>query len=291
MPAKKKESTALVKGLKKKADDLTVYLEERKELFSELCSGVLNSSRLIHMAMACGRLNPDLLKCSPSSWVVALLDASFFGLEPNPQLGEAYLIPYKIKGVMTVQFMPGYKGLRRLAVESGAVASIRAYAVYEKDTFSLQPDREWEGKAPFTHSRWRTGDPKNTEGAGDLTDVYAVWKLPDGSREFLYMPRNGSQSIEYYRSRSRATKGPWTDKGTYPAMAKKTVIRRACDELPLSTGSRLGLAIKHEDEFETQDAPLHMFDYDEGSGAVEPQLAEEASEPQAPPPPQEGQLF
>lgn len=271
------EETALVRSLKEEADDLQHYLLERTDMFNKVCQGVLNSSRMIHMAMACGRLNPDLLRCEQSSWVVALLDASFFGLEPNPQLGEAYLIPYKIKGRMTVQFMPGYKGLRRLAVESGAVASVRAFAVYERDEFSLQPDREWEGKAPFTHVRFR--DPKDKKGAGALTDVYAVWKLENGEREFLHLPKYGPQSIEYYRSRSRSTKGPWNDVGTYPAMAKKTALRRACDELPINPGTKLGLLMTHEDEFEVQDSPLHMFNYDEKTGEVSPELAEQQADP------------
>ena len=59
------------------------------------------------------------------------------GLEPNTPLGQAYLIPYTVKGVPTVQFQIGYKGLIDLAYRSGEIESIQAHVVYENDSFDF----------------------------------------------------------------------------------------------------------------------------------------------------------
>lgn len=81
-----------------------------------------------------------LEKCTPMSFVAALMNAAQLGLEPNTPLGQAYLIPYrnKKKGVVECQFQIGYKGLIDLVYRNENVQTIQAQAVYENDVFEYE---------------------------------------------------------------------------------------------------------------------------------------------------------
>lgn len=161
------------------------------------------------------RQSTKLQQCRPESLLGALMTAAQLGLEPGP-LGEAYLVPFKDQ----VTFIPGYRGLLKLAWNSGQLKHISARVVYEADQFDyaygLHPD--------LTHKPAR-GD------RGGITDVYACAVLLDGGAEFevLSVP-----DVEAIRARSRAAKdGPWrTD---WDAMARKTAVRQLAKWLPMTT--------------------------------------------------------
>ena len=59
--------------------------------------------------------------------------------------------------------------------------------------------------------------------------TYCVYKEKDQDREFLYMTDEEIQSVKKKSPGSTRPSSPWnTD---YPAMARKTVIRRVCNFL------------------------------------------------------------
>ena len=72
------------------------------------------------------------------SFIAALMNAAQLGLEPNTPLGQAYLIPYKNKGILECQFQIGYKGMIDLAYRTGQVQMIQAQIVREHDFFEYQ---------------------------------------------------------------------------------------------------------------------------------------------------------
>ncbi|WP_157680134.1 recombinase RecT [Mycobacterium dioxanotrophicus] len=172
--------------------------------------------RMARIAVTVVRATPKLAECSPASFLGALLTASQLGLEPGPT-GEAYFVPYK----QTCTFIPGYRGLIKLARQSGQVSDIYAEIVYANDKFKvtrgLQRNIEHEEAA----DRNNRGKP---------TDVYAVAKFKDGTTTFVTMTVN---EVEAIRRRSMAANnGPWvTD---WEAMAKKTAVRQLSKWLPLS---------------------------------------------------------
>ena len=61
---------------------------------------VLTSERFTRMALSAINNTPELANCTPMSFIAALMNAAQLGLEPNTPLGQAYLIPYKNKGVL-----------------------------------------------------------------------------------------------------------------------------------------------------------------------------------------------
>lgn len=187
----------------------------------------LNPERMARIATTALRQTPKLGECTPASFLGALLTSAQLGLEPNTPAGEAYLVPFKNKNretgryEMVCTFIPGYRGLVKLARQSNQITEIYSEIVYENDDFDyvMGLDRE------LRHKRPPLGTPR-----GKPVGVYAVAKFVNGGRQFEVMTVD---EVEAVRARSKAaTNGPWvTD---WEPMAKKTAFKRLAKWLPLS---------------------------------------------------------
>ena len=67
----------------------------------------LTPERFTRMALSAINNTPELAECTPMSFIGALMNAAQLGLEPNTPLGQAYLIPYKNKGVLECHYRRG----------------------------------------------------------------------------------------------------------------------------------------------------------------------------------------
>lgn len=200
----------------KRADGLRVLLDrQRPEIARALTGTALDPERFTRVALTVIRQNPQLQRCKPESLLGALMTAAQLGLEPGP-LGEAYLVPFGDN----VTFIPGYRGLIKLAWQSGQLRHISAHVVYTADVFDYSL-----GLEPTLVHRPARGS------RGDAVYAYAVAQLVNGGTEFVVLTIG---EIEALRRRSRAAeKGPWvTD---WEAMARKTAVRQLIRWLPLST--------------------------------------------------------
>lgn len=184
---------------------------------------VMTPERFMRIATTAVTQNPTLGKCTPGSFMGALLTAAQLGLEPNTPLGQAYLIPYRNDGVLECQFQLGYRGLIELAHRSGEIKSIEAHIVREGDVFEYELGLEPKLKhVPAMKDR------------GEITWVYAVYKLVNGGYGFEVMSKADIEEHKKKYSKA-AQKGfsPW--KTAWEEMAKKTVIKRALKYAPLTT--------------------------------------------------------
>ena len=71
--------------------------------------------------------DPKLQKCEPQSILAAAITAANLRLSVNPDIGQAYLVPYGNK----CKFQIGWKGLIQLAQRTGKYKSIIAVSVCE----------------------------------------------------------------------------------------------------------------------------------------------------------------
>lgn len=183
----------------------------------------MSPDRMARIATTVLRQTPALARTTPESFLGALLTASQLGLEPGPT-GEAYLVPYG----QVCTFVPGYRGLIKLARNSGQLRDIWAEIVYERDefTYTLGLHRD------LIHEPAK-GD------RGKPVAVYAAAQLVDGGTPFVVMT---VAEVEAIRGRSKAGKnGPWvTD---WAAMAKKTVVKQLAKWLPLSAEMSAAVAL------------------------------------------------
>jgi recombination protein RecT len=209
--------------------------------------------RLIKTLLVAANRQPDLLQCTQSSILETINRAAELGLDLSGTLGEAYAVPFnnKIKWkddnghdretwVKQAQFIPGYRGLAKLAWQSGEIRRIEAEVVYVKDKFIFR--KGLNGTLEF--EPFMDGDRGEEKGA------YALVEMKAGGVMYDYMSK---ADIERVRNRAQSKNSPaWRDH--WPEMAKKTVFRRVAKWLPLST-EKFTRAIESDDtDFEMVDA-------------------------------------
>lgn len=68
---------------------------------------VMTPERFTRITMSAIANNPQLAQCTTQSLLGAMMQAAQLGVEPNTPLGQAYLIPYRNKGTLEVQFQLG----------------------------------------------------------------------------------------------------------------------------------------------------------------------------------------
>lgn len=218
-------ATQTVVPIKQKVANVRNLLEKCRDQLAMALPKHLDANRMIRIAMTSIQKTPKLLDCTQASLIGAVMQAAQLGLEPDGLLGQAYLVPYKT----TATLIPGYKGLLKLARNSGEISTIYAHEVYAKDQF----------KFSYGLNECLEHTPTAEEDPGEVIAFYAVCKLKDGSHQFEVMWK---RQVDTVRKRSRAANdGPWvTD---FNEMGRKTVLRRLCKMLPSSVELASAIAI------------------------------------------------
>lgn len=194
---------------------LAQLIERMKPEMARALPKHLDADRMVRIALTVLKQTPKLAECDPSTFLGALMTATQLGLEPGP-LGEAYLVPYG----RTVTFIPGYRGLVKLAWQSGQLSSIAAHVVYEADDFDFA-----YGLEPTLRHK------PSLKARGNVIAAYAVATFKHGGNAFEVM---GIDDIEAIRRRSKSgSSGPWST--DWDQMARKTVLKRLAKWLPLSS--------------------------------------------------------
>ncbi|MBL4596912.1 MAG: recombinase RecT [Robiginitomaculum sp.] len=174
----------------------------------------------------------------------AILNVAAVGVSLNPALAHAYLVPRDGSICLDIS----YRGLVKLATDSGAIEWAKSILVYEADEF------KWRGptEAPlheadvFAVDRMNASDPLI-----NLKGGYCLAKLKDGS---LMVDVMTAGEILEVRDSSKAKKGPWAGKWA-GEMAKKTLVKRASKSWPQSSErERMDVAINVLNEHEGLEA-------------------------------------
>ncbi len=161
--------------------------------------------------------NEMLAKCSIESVQNAVINIAAVGLTLNPADQYAYLVPEYNKKTRQneCQLRISFKGLIKVATDTGAIKWVKAEVVKANDTF------EYRGinNAPLHHM-----NPFSDR--GETIGVYCVAKTHEG--EYL-VDAISAEEIEKIRSCAK-TDGVWSK---WPdEMAKKAVIKRASKQWP-----------------------------------------------------------
>lgn len=203
--------------------NLKGFLEKHVGLLQEVATKTITPERMVRLVCAAASRQPELAECDPISILRSMVQAAEHGLEVCSGANEAYLVPFfnsKTKK-KEAQYIPGYQGLAKLAIESGKVRNIEARVVRAKDAFDYEL-----GLTPTIKHK-----PSMDEDPGKVVAVYAIAFLPDGGHQFDVMSR---AEVEAIQARSKAAGfGPW--KTDWNEMAKKTVVRRLYKYLPKLT--------------------------------------------------------
>lgn len=159
--------------------------------------------------------NDMLSDCDPDSLYSASMTAAALDLPINPNLGFAYIIPYrKGKGRnsrVIAQFQMGYKGYIQLAQRSAQYKTISAAPIYDGQLINEDPLRGFE--FDFTNKQ------------SDTVIGYASYfKLLNGFEKIFYMTADQVEKhAKTYSQSYKSGYGVWND--DFEAMAVKTVLK------------------------------------------------------------------
>ncbi len=192
-------------------------------------------------AMQAFQTNSALGKCSVESVRNSIINVAAIGLTLNPALGYAYLVPESNSCNLKVSF----KGLLKIATDSGSIKWAKAEVVKEGDTFNYcgpckMPEHIMQ---PFGNR-------------GKTVGVYCIAKTHEGD---ILVDIMDAAEIEKIKGAAK-TKNVWNQ---WPdEMAKKAIIKRASKQWPKTDrDDRLDLAVAAVNEEEgSEDMPRQERD-------------------------------
>lgn len=235
-----------------KAQSIRAYMEQPAimAMLSRVMDDPAKKDRFISIAMTAITKNPLLLDCDKKSLLTTVLTATQLNLSLDPNLGEAYVVPYwnKSRKCFDAQFQTGYKGIMKLARNSG-VSYIDARCVYAGDHYKY-----FEGSEGtiIEHTPVPRSSRKKTEGGEDIfVAAYARAKLKDGNTLAVWLwaediddRKNRSQSVQ--SQAKKREKGDWAADTPWDtdteAMRLKSAIRALSKYLPQSPEQALAEA-------------------------------------------------
>lgn len=212
-------------------------IQKAKDRFLKVASSTVNYDKESIFAMQALMKNSfamDTANKNPQSVHLAMINVASTGLTLNPANGYAYLVPRDGQIVLDIS----YKGLIKIATDSGAVVWARADIVYSDDQFT------YHGPAKMPD---HTADPFKAE-RGEIVGCYCIAKTKDGDiltevMPMLELAKIRAKSMAYAKKNS----GPWVE--WFEQMAKKAVIKRASKTWPY-TDDRLAQAVEVANEGE-----------------------------------------
>lgn len=184
------------------------------------------------------------MKASVETVAERVIACHHLGLEIGDQ---AYLVPYSGDANLII----GPRGLIALAYRSAFVRSLHVGIVFRADveaklfTYNLGNGDISHEKA--THGRRSGGTPEQL-----ITHAYCIVHTTTGGRFAEVLT---AEDIGYYRSFSKASKGPWFD--NFEGMCRKTAIKRGLEFVPRSP---LMAAALRETEVGGYEIPEEMWE-------------------------------
>lgn len=209
---------------------MKAYITKMEGEIKKALPSVLTPERFTRIVMSAISSTPQLAETTPQSFLGAMMTAAQLGMEPNTPLGQAYLLPYRNKGVLECQFQLGYKGLIDLAYRSGEVTIIQAHEVCENDdfTYSFGLDPQLHHVPAKSHR-------------GEVICYYAMFRTKDGGFGFEVMSREDVEKhAKRYSKSYNSGFSPWNT--NFDEMAKKTVLKKALKYAPLKSDFVRGIS-------------------------------------------------
>jgi len=267
-------------------EPLDVMIQKSVKEIGQTLPRHLSPERLVRIALTAVRLNPELTKCTPASFMGSLFVLAQMGLEPIA--GRAYILPYKTRrktasgwiDVSEAQAIIGYKGLVDLFYRHESALTIDAHEVRQNDDFAYE-----YGSASFLRHRPASGD------RGEIIGYYAVAQIKGGGAIFRYMTQQEAMDHGKKHSKTWVTE-EWDDqkkikvKLEHPhfikaspwarepeAMCKKTVLIQLAKFLPLSVEMQRAIEVD-ETSREYREGITNMADLPVTTEWEEPQSIE-----------------
>lgn len=219
----------------------TQYIEKVGPKFNEIASHGkhVTWAEECQFAIQALQKNEKLAQCIPLTVQNAIVNVAAVGLTLNPALGYAYLVPEPVKQLdnqwrQECMLRVSFKGLLKIATDSGSILLCKAEIVKEKDDFV------YTGAFSLPEHKM-----KPFEDRGKTVGVYCAAKTHQGDWIVDVM---GMDEVNKIKEKAK-TKTVWTE--WEDEMIKKAIIKRASKQWPKTDrDDRLDKAISIVNEYE-----------------------------------------
>lgn len=240
---------------------LGLLLKSQLKAFQSLLPKVATPERMARLFLDATARTPKLLQCTPESMTKAMIDCARMGLEPVGK-GGVWLVPFGREVVAITD----YRGETTLAYRSGFVKAVHTLCIYQNERPKFH-HAVVDGVERVDHEPMSLA---SEEERGPFIGVYCAVELMTGGKVYAVLSK---ERVEHYRGKSKAANskdGPWVN--DFDAMARKTAIKRAMNEVPQSSEYRALIANEEAREYgEPEPFPLEGFTIDVVSEPVEPE--------------------
>lgn len=226
-------------------------LDAYNPLIANVLPRHVTPEKLIQVSTLIVSRNQDLKKCTTKSLIGAIMGAGVSGLDLNPALGQAYLIPRWNSKTREneANFQIGYQGYVQLMQQSGRVQTVYAEVVRENDEFrvsyGLDPD--------IKHV-------PNIDDPGELKYAYAVVKFKDGGHVFRVLNRRQVMARKNKSMAKDSKFSPWNDEDFEEEMWRKSAILAVRKYVPVDTDPERSLRFQNALTLDDKTVTSDMFD-------------------------------
>ena len=236
-------STVLKNGvIKARFDEI---LGKRSSKFISSLISLINADKMLSQAFI----------ENPMSVLQVGMKAATFDMPIGNDLGFAYIIPFRVNGKPSAQFILGYKGIIQLALRSNIYTKIGASDVRDGELISSDPlfgdyEIEWIKNPSERNSK-------------SIIGYIAGIRTKNGFEKKLYMSKEEIVEYEAKNRRGQYQSPSW--KNYFDAMAMKTVLRRLLGtygllSIDIDTDADTTREIINSDDLESETIDVDMED-------------------------------
>ena len=184
---------------------------------------------------------------NPAAFLSAMLDAARLGLEPGTE--QFYLTPRSVKGRSEILGIIGWQGYVELMYRAGAVATVVARVVREKDDYQYQ-----EGVDDVPRHTYQKFAGQKVR--GKLVGVYAYAKMQNGAiSQVIELGQEDIDRIKKSAQGAESQYSPWQQHEE--AMWLKSAVRQLAKWVPTSAERIPAGDVVHVDSART-DHPMTL---------------------------------